>query len=50
VIAREITPDDMRALDRAWAIRTGVLGGIFAAFLLATFIDNGRLIAALIGA
>jgi hypothetical protein len=46
----EITPDQLRALERAWSIRTGVLGGVFAALVLAPFIKHGALISALIGA
>lgn len=44
-----ITPDEYRALELACSIRTAVLGGIFAAFLAAPFVDGGRLLWLLIG-
>jgi hypothetical protein len=44
-----ITPDEFRALDIAWAIRTGMFGGIFAALLALPFVDGGRLLWLLIG-
>ena len=44
-----ITPDYVRMLELACAIRTTVLGGAFGAFLALVFIDDGRALRLLIG-
>jgi hypothetical protein len=46
----DLTPEDMRAIETAHAVLKALTFGPFAALVLATFIDNGRLVAALIGA
>jgi hypothetical protein len=46
----DLTPADMRSIDIAHAAITAIAGLPFVGLLLATFIDNGRLVAALIGA
>jgi len=44
----ELTPRDMRRIELAWVIRTGILGGAFLALAIAPFIEHGRLFARLI--
>jgi hypothetical protein len=47
---RDLTNADMRAIDRARAALKACTFFLFAALVLATFINNGRIVAALIGA
>jgi hypothetical protein len=47
---RDLTNTDMRAIDRAHAALKTCTFCPFALLVLATFIYNGRLVAALIGA
>lgn len=47
--SRELTPREMRRIEMVWAVRTGLLGGVFLVLLAVVFIEHGCLVRLIIG-